>query len=517
MSSAAAVLALGKRSMWLLPVVIVAAFHWALFPREILYDNDANFYLGGAASLAAGAGYRAEPYLGAPPLALYPPVHSAWLALFLSLGGGFPQGAAWLVLGEVLPGLAALALLALHLRKEGIPDWFAAPWILLLGLGPLWLGVESLLLADLTFAFLTFALARWLALPGEVGLGGCWRGWLGAGVLLGLLLLTKSAGAAMLPAVLALCLWKAGRFRWTASPSLLAPVVAALILKRWMTAGGGTYGDYFRVTVHSLGGWPGYVHQAAANAWSQVGGGAWLEALFPGLIRLPHWGAFQGAPIASVAAALTVAVGLGLVAVTVAGAWRTRTQGGTQNGMVIGGAYLALLVAWPYPLGGRAAVALAPWVLVWLWRGWEAASSRFRLRWSANLVLGAFLALDLVASIHLSLGWCRAWKADTARDIVALHDVAHWLNRPEAAASLVAAGRDIPVNHLRSFLGRRLLANPSPQNIAGDFRDIPSALQGDAVADYWVVRRSDPEPLRPGWTEARRIGIYAILAPAPRR
>ncbi len=53
-----------------------------VLPMDLPFDNDVNSYLGGAAALSAGHGYRFEPYINLPPVRRYPPGYSTWLSVF---------------------------------------------------------------------------------------------------------------------------------------------------------------------------------------------------------------------------------------------------------------------------------------------------------------------------------------------------------------------------------------------------------------------------------------------------
>ena len=85
--------ALSSGRAWpLLVLVAVASFQWWALPSATPQGKDTNLYIEGARSLAEGAGYRHVIHVGEPPLRLYPPGQSAFLALPWKLGGGqFPE------------------------------------------------------------------------------------------------------------------------------------------------------------------------------------------------------------------------------------------------------------------------------------------------------------------------------------------------------------------------------------------------------------------------------------------
>ena len=156
---------------WLIPVLLAGLFHAITLPfeSELALQNDANFYLGGAASLAAGTGYRVEPYLDLPSVSQYPPLQSAWLALFWNLGGGFPGNIPWMIGAMEGVSLAMLALLGICLRREGIPPRIGAAFVLLAGTSLILLNLTFLLFSDLTVDSTTGQITLRAEVPNPTG------------------------------------------------------------------------------------------------------------------------------------------------------------------------------------------------------------------------------------------------------------------------------------------------------------------------------------------------------------
>jgi hypothetical protein len=63
--------------------LLLCAVLFFILPANLAFRSDQNIYLGGATGLVAGHGYRLEPYIGIPPVGIYPPGYSVWLGCLL--------------------------------------------------------------------------------------------------------------------------------------------------------------------------------------------------------------------------------------------------------------------------------------------------------------------------------------------------------------------------------------------------------------------------------------------------
>ena len=477
---------------WVLPVVLAGLFHWFFLPRQAAYQNDANFYLGGAAALADGLGYRVEPYLDLPSVSQYPPLHSAYLSVFWHRGGGFPDNTAGLALAMELVALTALAFLSAGLRRAGVPAWFGALCVLLVGTSVVWLDLTTMMFSDVTFTMLGAALI-WLVGtdPGRSSRSPWW--WLGLGILLGLLLLTRSAGIAPVLGVATLWLINREARRVAPTVALFAPLGMAFLVKKWASGEGGTYGGYFGARVVELGGWADYLKAQVGTAWAYSDGTCWVEALFSAPSRMRY---FQGhlGPLPGVGLrVLSASLGFLMMALMIRGAWQRRGSPLTRAALWVLFLYFGILFVWPFAIGTRAVLVTLPLTLVWLWQGISGlapASGRGqKILWAA---VAGFMVLNIIGNMEVSRRESGQFDRDTVRDLAALRELAAWVRERPGPEILISATRDIPVNHLRHYLGRRLLANPAPEILPGSFYDVPPASQGNRTADYAVVREGGP-------------------------
>jgi hypothetical protein len=66
--------------------VAVWTLLFLIFPSTFSFDYDQNIYLGGAAALRAGHGYRFEQYIDLPRIGVYLPGYSTWRPAFWKYG-----------------------------------------------------------------------------------------------------------------------------------------------------------------------------------------------------------------------------------------------------------------------------------------------------------------------------------------------------------------------------------------------------------------------------------------------
>ncbi len=505
---------------WLIPVILAGIFHSIILPfeSELALQNDANFYLGGAASLAAGSGYHVEPYLDLPSVSQYPPLQSAWLAVFWKLGGGFPGNIPWLIGAMEVVSLAMLTLLALCLKREGIPFGIGAAFILVVGTSFVLLNMTFLLFSDLTFALLGIALIAWIGPDPEPRLRNS-RWWCGIGILVALLMLCRSAGLAPLVGIGIVWIYRRFRFRdlpWRTGIAFLAPVAAALLIKRWATGASGSYGDYFSARIIELGGWPDYLRFVIGNIADQLGGRFWVDDWFNVPSRLPLAKRVVESPLAPFVNLAVQLLGCSITFLIFYAAWVQRKSGVLRATVLVAAIYFALICIWPFRLGTRAILPWTPIAMILVWRGIQSLPAPSAARWLLTPSLLVFLSLNVAGNVVMSLGEAKFIRTIYRGQAAEIREIARWLGATLRPGELVCAGRDVPVNHLRHHLGQRLLACPTPYMKVGAFYDIPPALQGNRTATYWVtVAGSDPSYGNAELRIEKEFGHFVVVRVVP--
>ena len=471
---------------WFLPVILSGLIHWWLLPRQPVFLNDANFYLGGAISLVEGTGYRMEPYLGLPAISSYPPLHSAWLALFVWWGGGFPASSPWLVAGMEILALGSLTFLALGLRREGLPLWFGGLCVLLLGTSVVWLVLTSLLFSDVAFTMLGAAIFWWTGHK-PAGSTGRVSWWFVLGSVLGLMVLERSAGIALIGGVSLLWLLDRDARSVRQGLTFFVPLAVAMWVKYSATGDTGTYGSYFWSRFEELGGWKGYAGQVMENTWDYVNGRCWTDGLLNAVFRVSGWAENRGA-FAQGLSLVSEIIALAVTSLILLGAWRQRGRSLTRAALVVLLPYGAMLALWPFGLGARSVLVALPMVLVWLWHGLDSLPfAPGKKRW-VRAAVGVFLVVNVAGNFELTRRESRNMVKVGSRELDDIRALADWLRKTAPPEVFVSASRDIPVNHLRQYLGRRLLNYPTPEVSPDRFYDVLPSAQGDHITDYAVFR-----------------------------
>src|SRR5690606_18794717 len=151
--------------------------------------------LAGAKSLADGHGYRMILYDDSPAIGLYPPLQSLFLAALWLLDGRFPENIALLNAGMVFLVVTSVAMLFLALRRCGMARAMAMLVPLCLAAQPMVYDAAFSVMSDILFSVLGYSLAiLWLGkTPGSPAVR-----WLGTGLILGLMYLTRTAAAPLL-------------------------------------------------------------------------------------------------------------------------------------------------------------------------------------------------------------------------------------------------------------------------------------------------------------------------------
>jgi hypothetical protein len=166
------------------------------------------------------------------------------------------------------------------------------------------------------------------------------------------------------------------------------------------------------------------------------------------------------------------------------------------------GAYALELVLWPYHDGPRFGLPVIPFLLTFLWRGLPSKA--------AQAALTVLLAVNIPGNAWLSYKLIQSQQKESIQRLAELRQAANWINASGGTGSRVASGRDVPLTHLYEYLGRRMLANPAPDDLTAF--DVTSAAQGNLRADYIVTGAL----VTPGerYHVERRFGHWTILAPS---
>jgi 4-amino-4-deoxy-L-arabinose transferase-like glycosyltransferase len=192
-------------------------------PVGVFWDD--GVYLIGAKSLATGAGYRFLQLPGAPPAVHFPPAWPALLAIVWKLGPSFPDNVVLLKLvNPLLLAVGAGLACRYGARRLDVPPPVAAAAAVVFAAALPVMVIAGVLFSE-PFFFLALLLALGFA-DRAVDSGG-WRAAIAAGIAAGALALVRSAGIALVPAVVvALLLARRRReaaIAGAAAVALLAP------------------------------------------------------------------------------------------------------------------------------------------------------------------------------------------------------------------------------------------------------------------------------------------------------
>src|SRR5689334_4812504 len=113
--------------------LVVWALIFLVLPSNLPFSNDQNAYLGGAASLRAGHGYRFEQYLQLPRIGMYPPGYSVYLSIFWKDGQTIAVNSHRLEVANWLAAGGALFALAACLFISELPVWASSAVLIVLG------------------------------------------------------------------------------------------------------------------------------------------------------------------------------------------------------------------------------------------------------------------------------------------------------------------------------------------------------------------------------------------------
>jgi hypothetical protein len=463
-----------------------------VLPTDLPFDNDTNSYLGRAAALSAGHGYRFEPYLNLPPIRIYPPGYSIWLSLFWKNGEPISRNsyrleiANWLAAGGALVGLAGCLFIS------ELPSWLGWAVLTSFGTSVFFTRLTVWLFSDVLFTAGTcgvaFLVATYDSERSDRRLA-AW--WFCASLLIGALCLLRLAALALGAGLGAFGLWNGDLRR----PLRLACFVVPVSVAVWFLQATTLPAYATPLSVSRFGGLLFYALRSAAIA-ILYGGQRWMVTVFLSVPdRLQYSHAFQRA--SALAEPLAFILGLAVFAVPIfLGIRRGPRQQRDRMALFIIGVYILELVFWPHYDGGRLGMPIIPFVLTFLARGLLSKASR--------IAFFTVLAVNIPANAWLSYKIIRSQEKESVLSLAELRQAASWINASAGPTSLVAAGRDVPLAHLYEYLGRRMVANVDV--------DVDPAAQGNIRAEYIVTRAALESPIQ-RYQIKRRFGQWMVMAP----
>jgi hypothetical protein len=413
-------------------------------PVGIFWDD--GVYLISAKALATGAGYHLIHLPGAPNAVHFPPAYPALLALVWLARPEFPANVAWLkIVNPVLLGISAGLACAFGVRRLALPPIAAAATVLVCAASLPLLVVTGVLFSEPLFLVVLFAS---LLVAERANDQGGWYWPFLAGLSAGALALVRTAGIALLPAVIVSLLLSRQRFRLRAALIATAGALVALApWELWVASRAATLAPSLRGSYGPYLDWVFALYRERGPGFGLVIARENILSIYRTLgIALFPFGARPIRPL--LVALLLVVAGLGLVT----SARRARTL------VWFLALYFAMVLAWPYapdrflwavwPLAGLL-VALGS---VEAWRLGRAASARTGVRASAALAcaVGMFALGDHAA--YSARGVSRQWNDVAARtNAAALIPLADWISANTEAGDVVACDGE-PFVHL--YTGR---------------------------------------------------------------
>jgi hypothetical protein len=492
----AAVLGASALVVWILLFLVL--------PTDLPFSNDQNAYLGGAASLRAGHGYRFEQYICLPRIGMYPPGYSVWLALFWKDGQPFAVNSYRLEVTNWIAAGCALFALAACLFISELPAWASPAVLMLLGTSLTFTQLTTWLMVDVLFTAGSCFLALLVAAYNPDRKLSVW--WFAAGLLTGALYLVKTAAIAYIVGLGAFGLLKGDLRRFSRLVYFALPTCSVMAMWFLLTTNIPTYATYSSVRISELGGLTGYFLNVIKQAGLYCSGRWLVEALLNVPDRLSGARAVLG--ISFLSETLAFILGLAFSVPIFFGIRRGPKQPSEQITLFLLGAVGLQFFFWPFYLGARSGIALIPFLANWLWRGFPSKV--------AQAAFVAVLVVNIPGNAWLSYKTIRSQEKESPQSLASLQQAASWINETAGTGASVAAGRDVPLIHLAEYLGRRVLANASPIS-EGKHVDVNPSEQDNQWADYLIT---DPSFDPTGWARAqeryrvqRLFGRWTIASP----
>jgi 4-amino-4-deoxy-L-arabinose transferase-like glycosyltransferase len=491
--------------------IVLGAAIATISPTPIGVFWDDGVYLVSARALATGAGYRFVHLPGAPPAVHFPPGWPALLALVWTLRPGFPENVAWLkMVNPILLGVAAWLACTFGVRRLDLAAGTSAAATVLFATALPVLVIAGVLFSEPLFLAGLFVC---LGLAETARERGGWRPALAAGAAAGGLMLVRTAGIALLPAlVLALVV---ARRRREALVSAAAAVAVLTPWQLWLSAHAsglasplrGSYGPYVEwvLALYRERGPLFVLTVARQNALSLVRSS--------GVIFFPLG--------TSALRPLLVMLLLVIFVVGAARAWRK-----TPVAVLFVLAYAPIFLAWPY---APERFVWAVWPLVGLflaagatecWRVGAARPLARGVRASAALVVSVALLACAGHATYTARGLSRHWwDVAQRRNASALLPVAEWVNANTDPGDVVACdgeslvhlytGRTVVPVHILS--PDEYLAGTPLEQAAADLRAIFLANRPRYAVFSAVATELAAAPLLDGAGGSPRLDRIAQL------
>ena len=450
---------------------------------------DDGVYLISAKSLATGGGYVFAHLPGAPAAVHFPPAWPALLSLVWRLNPSFPQNMAALKLVNPLLLAMAAALACLYgVRRLALPHWVAAAAVVICGAALPVLVFTNVLFSEPLFLVVLFA----TLLIGERAVeSGGWRWAVAAGVSAALAVLVRTAGIALVPAIV-VALLVAHRRRDAA----IALVVAVAVLAPWQLWVASHEGS---LALPLRGSYGPYLDWVLA-LYRERGAGFVATVARQNIVSLFRTGGialflFGPAVLRPLLVMLTLVItGLAMYIA------RQRASVGVFFFLF----YIAMVVAWPY---APDRFLWAIWPLAGLFIASGAVESA-RIGRAASTTAGATVTAAFACSIGvfalgghagytgrgIARGW---WDIAAHRNADALAPVVAWINEHTLPTDIVACDGE-PFVHL--YTGRivvpvhvlspdEYLAGTPIEQAAADLRALITANR----PSYMVLSADTPE------------------------
>ncbi len=437
-------------------LVIVGGIYWAYFIREpvkFTYPYDTDFYLTGTKSLAEGQGYRLVTHQGAPRLSLYPPLQSAYLAVFWNLGGGsYPGNLRWLLAGMALVSLATVSVLQLLCVRCGAGWRYSTLLACAIGLSPNWIHFLPKFYSDyLGTLFVAILLLLWETESFRHSK----NRWLVTGILLALIYLARVAAIAFIGGVFVMLWFTERNRRLILSIQLLLPFLLAWgVCKALMNAGStGGYISFIPGMIKQSG-FGSYVAQCSWQAWQYLSGLQLVDLTVPALARASGQPTVQSLGVSWLAQVVHYGAGLGLMFGIFWVTWNRQNSRFRVYGFIVA-LYLAMIIITPFFAGYRYLILLLPWFLA----GLAAAISRMESwmpvwRSKTNFILTAGL-LGIIG-LNLALIPTEVKRLKTEGPWDGYQDILRWVQTRTSPESPLYVEDGFPFFQLHTDTGRLL-------------------------------------------------------------
>jgi hypothetical protein len=430
--SAAASRKAAARPRWLVPLVLgaivfaVSISSMGSYPVGVFLDD--GIYVTLAKALATGQGFHYLNLPGQPAATHYPPGYPAFLALLWMMFPSFPENVVVFKAANAIL-LALTAVAALHFARVRLrlplPPAFAVVLAFSIPIPILWLA--GLLLSETLF--LALLIPTLMFAERSVERGGL-RDALLLGVIIGVLILVRTLGIALLPAV-ALCYLVRRRVR-EAALFAIAAIVVMLPWQIWVSRHALDLPPVLRGTYGSYTAW-------LADAYRELGLAFAFSVVRLNLKELGDTVAgffsLTAAPISVITVRATIVVLLAL------GLWGLRKLAPVTAWFIAG--YCAIVFLWPFrPTRFMEGI----WVLLGLTLTvgvraiieWKDARPPLRVVRGVGLAASALVAIGYLA---YNARWYpkRGWERYEQETAAAAAPLLRWTVRHTAPTDIIAS------------------------------------------------------------------------------